>query len=153
MRDHFFWSRGRPLFALLALASASNASPTKNTLVVLVDHVRSTEGVIHVDICSENNFLMSCHYSGEAKAVVGTTSVIIDGVPRGTYAAQVFHDENMNHKVDRGLFGIPKEGVGFSNNFKIGFRAPKFSETSFVYDGSAQEVKIHLKYFLPAKAY
>ena len=37
----------------------------------------------------------------------------------GRYAVQAFLDENGNGEVDRALFGIPKEGVGFSNDAKI----------------------------------
>src|SRR5512144_1611112 len=33
-----------------------------------------------------------------------------EGVPAGTYALVVLHDENMNGKVDSNWIGIPKEG-------------------------------------------
>lgn len=127
---------------------AGRASAPVGTLVVVVDDVRNSEGSVHVDICTEKNFLRTCVYFGDAKAVTGKTSVTISGLPKGIYAAQVFHDENMNHKVDRGLFGIPKEGVGFSNDFKIGLRAPRFAEAAFSYGGGDQQVAVHLKYFL-----
>lgn len=134
------------------VVASGRASQPTGGLVVVVDDVRNDEGSVHVDICTEKNFLRTCLYSGEAKAVSGKTAVIVEGVPKGVYAAQVFHDENMNHKVDRGLFGIPKEGVGFSNDFKIGLRAPRFDEAAFHYAGGDQQVVVHLKYYLAQKA-
>lgn len=48
----------------------------------------------------------------------------------GTYAIKLFHDENDNGKMDTNMFGIPKEGYGFSNN--VGkFGQPEFREAAF----------------------
>ena len=58
-------------------------------------------------------------------------------VEPGEYAIAVFHDENGNGKMDKHLFGIPKEPYGFSNNFRPRFSAPSFSDCEFnVGDGS-----------------
>src|SRR5215469_286634 len=38
------------------------------------------------------------------------------GIAPGTYAVSVFHDENSNGKLDTNFMGIPREGVGASNN-------------------------------------
>lgn len=44
--------------------------------------------------------------------------VTLNNLPRGVYAVSVFHDENMNGRLDKNVFGIPKEGYGASNNPK-----------------------------------
>jgi len=136
----------------IGLATVVHASLPMEQLVVVVDDVRNSAGSIHVEICTENNFLRKCLYSGDATATKGRTAVTFEGIPKGVYAAQVYHDENMNHKLDRGLFGVPKEGVGFSNDFKIGLRAPRFTEAAFRYSGGDQQVVVHLKYYLAQKA-
>jgi uncharacterized protein (DUF2141 family) len=47
-----------------------------------------------------------------------------DGLTVGAeYAVAVFHDENGNNQLDRGLFGIPTEGTGASNDAS-GFMGP-----------------------------
>jgi uncharacterized protein (DUF2141 family) len=38
------------------------------------------------------------------------------GIEPGTYAVSVFHDENSNGKLDTNFLGIPREGVGASND-------------------------------------
>ena len=45
-----------------------------------------------------------------------TAQVVFADVPQGTYAVSVFHDENLNGKLDKNFVGIPKEGYGASNN-------------------------------------
>jgi uncharacterized protein (DUF2141 family) len=69
-----------------------------------------------------------------------------EGVPSGTYALVVLHDENMNGKVDTNWLGIPKEGYGFSNGAKASSRAPSFSAASFAYDGKDLDLTIALRY-------
>jgi uncharacterized protein (DUF2141 family) len=57
-----------------------------------------------------------------------TASCIINNLPRGEYALAIFHDENADGICNLKLFGIPKEGFGFSNNFRPKLRAPTFKD-------------------------
>ncbi|HEY1054425.1 MAG TPA: DUF2141 domain-containing protein, partial [Emticicia sp.] len=58
-------------------------------------------------------------------------SVEIKDLNAGQYSVRVFHDENDNKKLDTGLFGIPKEGWGMSNNVKAIMGPPDFNESLF----------------------
>ena len=69
-----------------------------------------------------------------------------EGIPSGTYALVILHDENMNGKIDTNWLGVPKEGYGFSNDAKAAFRVPSFSDASFVYDGQNLDLTITLRY-------
>jgi uncharacterized protein (DUF2141 family) len=135
------------LVACLALI-ASPFPALAADLQVAVTGVRNAKGVVHVDICTPETFLKDCAWSGDAPAKVGTTIVTITGLPPGPYAAQGFHDENRNHKVDRGLFGIPKEGVGFSNDAPIRLAPPKLREALFDFAGpTTPRITFKLRYF------
>lgn len=46
----------------------------------------------------------------------GSATCTFKNVPYGEYAIKFFHDENGSGKLEYGLFGIPKEQYGFSNN-------------------------------------
>ncbi|MDB5714895.1 MAG: hypothetical protein JWO15_2292 [Sphingomonadales bacterium] len=131
--------------AIVALLSAANAS---GSLRVEVANVRARTGTVHVDICTEAQFLKDCPRSADAPAIIGTTTVTLAGLPPGRYAAQVYYDENANHKIDRALFGVPKEGVGFSNDAKIRFSPPKWEEAVFAYDGQPRTIRLKLRYFI-----
>lgn len=138
-----------PLLALIAVALAAPrvSAEDSGTLHVIIDNARSARGNIHVDICPQANFLSKCPYSAEAAARKGRVEVVVHGVPPGRYAAQITHDENGNKKVDRGLLGIPREGIGFSNNVRVRFRAPRFSEAAFTVTGGSQYITVNLQYF------
>jgi uncharacterized protein (DUF2141 family) len=72
--------------------------------------------------------------------------VIFEGIPQGTYAVSVFHDENMNGKLDKNFVGAPKEGYGASNNPKKRMGPPKFDEAKFSADQLQHSVEIKLIY-------
>jgi uncharacterized protein (DUF2141 family) len=69
-----------------------------------------------------------------------------EDIPPGTYALAVFHDENMNGKLDTNWLGIPKEGYAFSNDVKALLAAPSFSAASFRYDEGIIDFTISLHY-------
>jgi uncharacterized protein (DUF2141 family) len=53
------------------------------------------------------------------------------------YAVSVLHDANRNGVLDTGMFGIPTEGIGFSQNPSIWRGAPAFSKCTLkLKDGS-----------------
>jgi len=130
-----------------ARAEAQEACDQSGTIHVIIENSRSAKGNIHVDICPQADFLSKCPYSAEAKARQGRVEVVVRGVPPGRYAAQLTHDENGNKKVDRGLLGIPREGIGFSNSVRVRFRAPRFAEAAFDVTGGAQSISVSLQYF------
>jgi uncharacterized protein (DUF2141 family) len=60
----------------------------------------------------------------------------------------VIHDSNNDGKLNTGFLGIPKEGFGFSQNPRIGTRAPRFRDTAFLISGESTKIQIALKYLL-----
>ena len=71
------------------------------------------------------------------------------GIPAGTYAVVVFQDEDMTGDMRSNMLGMPQEGYGFSNNPRVRFSAPSFSDASFKYNGQSQKVSIVLQYWSP----
>lgn len=121
------------------------------TLTLEVSNIRNGAGRVHVDICPEAKFLKpDCPYSAVAPARAGVTEVTVTGLPPGRYAAQVFHDENGNNKVDRIIFGLPKEGIGFSNDAPVRMSPPKWTDAMFVFPGGAETIRLKMRYFLGA---
>ena len=58
------------------------------------------------------------------------------GLPAGSYAVSVLHDENSDGKMDFNWIGVPTKGYGFSNDAKAVLLAPpSFHAASFDYDG------------------
>ena len=67
-------------------------------------------------------------------------------VPAGKYGVVVIHDENKNHKLDRNIFGIPKEGFGFANNPRVLLMAPPFSAATVQVSCPVTQIEIRLIY-------
>jgi uncharacterized protein (DUF2141 family) len=75
-----------------------------------------------------------------------TASCVFSDVVPGVYAISLFHDSNSNRHLDQNFIGIPKEGVGVSNNrFRI-MAAPRFEDAKFQLKGDAT-IDIKLRYY------
>jgi uncharacterized protein (DUF2141 family) len=151
MRDHI------RVFSVLALSLVSlvrcqaQAAPPQG-------------GVIHVDIVGLRNnkgqVFCALYASAEGfpkdgqKAIRRDTSSVTEGkaacefpgIERGTYAVSVFHDENSNGKLDTNFLGIPREGVGASNDARGHMGPPKFNAAQFQFPGGRLNLKITINY-------
>lgn len=56
-------------------------------------------------------------------------------VAPGTYAIGIFHDVNLNNRLDNYFFGVPKEQYGFSNDARGFMGPPSFEAAAFEVDG------------------
>ena len=74
----------------------------------------------------------------------GNASVTLGDLKNGDYAIAVIYDENENGKLDTGLFRIPKEKVGFSNNARGRFGPAKWADAHFTVTDSDVSVEIRL---------
>lgn len=61
----------------------------------------------------------------------GTSVIVIDSLPRDTYAIQYFHDANGDRVMNFNGMKIPTEGYGFSNNARGFFGPPDFDDQLF----------------------
>jgi uncharacterized protein (DUF2141 family) len=137
-----------PLLSLLLLNAAHDERPPPTAPVtVVVTQVRSSEGQVRVEICTEREFLKPCRYDVTVPARAGTTIAVVPGVPAGRYAALAYHDRNANGKADRNLIGLPTEDVGFSNGALKGLVKPKFSDAAFDHGPAAQRITFALRKF------
>jgi uncharacterized protein (DUF2141 family) len=136
------------LVVALLLADAAAGSPGA-PITIAVRNVRNNHGRVRVDVCPRERFLADgCRWHATAPAVAGTTTVTVAGVPPGNYAAQAFHDENSNDRIDRGIFGIPREGVGFSRDARIVMSPPRWNNAEFTHGAGPQSIGFSLRYFL-----
>ncbi|MFC4930177.1 DUF2141 domain-containing protein [Massilia sp. GCM10023247] len=110
--------------ALLLPALAARAGDVE----VKVSGVESSKGKVSVAVCDKLRFLKQCAYSASAPAQPGETTVVVRGVPPGTWAVLAYHDENANGELDRNLIGIPKERYGFSRDARNKFGPPGFED-------------------------
>ncbi len=134
------------VFAGLLAATPGQAEP--GVLEVTVAGIRSDAGHVLVAVCDRQTFLHeTCRYRGSAPSHRGSVVVRLTGLPPGTYAAQAYQDENDNRKIDRSLFGLPTEGIGFSNDAKMRFGPPSFGDAAFTLNSAGGAIQLTLRYY------
>lgn len=132
--------------ALLSLAGLwSGAAVAGGSVQVTLTQVKSSEGIVHVELCPEGLWLKKCPISAEAPAKAGSTVVTIPHVPAGRYGAFAYHDRNRNGKADRNFIGMPTEDVGFSNDALKGLSRPKFADAAFDHGDAEQRISFLMK--------
>lgn len=98
--------------------------------------LRNTKGQVCAAIyLTKNAFLKLERAIWKSCSVVGTKTEIEFKalVPCGEMAIGAFHDEDSNGKVTTNFVGIPKEGLGTSNNPRSRFGPPSFSDAKFLF--------------------
>src|SRR5215475_13692542 len=124
--------------------------PEVNVIHVEVDGLRNDKGQVFCSIYSSAEGFPK----NRNKAVAQVSSPIsnkqavcdFSGVTPGTFAISIFHGENSNGKLDTNFMGIPREGVGASNNAKGHLGPPKFDAAAFLYRGGRLDLKITITY-------
>ena len=108
------------LFCVLAFS--------QNELTVKINRLKSDEGKVMISLMDEKGKVVQ----QTSQTIEGKNcTVTFNNLPSGTYAIQYFHDENSNEELDTGMFGIPKEGYGFSNDARGMMGPPDLEEMLF----------------------
>lgn len=107
--------------------------------------LRNANGTLYVAVCAQSEFLQpACAYVASAPASQG--AVTVSGVPPGTYAVQVVHDENANGTLDRPGF-IPLEGLGFSRDAPMRMGPPRWDDAAFELTEAGVTIPLTIRYF------
>lgn len=147
-----------PLHALLAAALLcalpvrfAAAGPDDKGVRLEVSALRDAKGQVGCLLFASADGFPSDHAKafGEKRVVIqgSRATCVFAEVPPGTYAAIVWHDENLNGKMDKNFVGMPQEGYGASNDVRPSFSAPGFKESSFaVKAGAVTAMPIRMGY-------
>ena len=124
--------------------------PPENLIHVEISGLRNDKGQVLCAIFSSADGFPKRNDKAlaHAKSSISDRRAICEfpGLHSGTYAISVFHDENSNGKLDASFMGIPREGVGASNNAKGHLGPPKFESAAFRFSSSRLELKITVNY-------
>ena len=123
----------------------SQSKKTSLTLTIEVASFENTKGVLRVCVTDQkDDFLKSCAFSKIVTVEDDTVSLKIENIEEGNYAVSVYHDENNNGILETGgVFGIPLEPYGFSNNPNMTF-GPSYKKSVFKMT-SDKNISIKLK--------
>lgn len=135
---------------LTSFSVSSQTQPQKGQLKVVVNNIKSKTGQVGFFLFNSMDGFPShtekALMSGYVKAVGNSLTYTFTNLPLGTYAVYAFHDEDNNKKLNTNFIGMPKEGIGVSNNAKGHFGPPKYDDAKFVLNKSDQTITISLTY-------
>ena len=135
-------------FVLIMLTLYDGYSQSKKTSLTLTIEVASfenTKGVLRVCVTDQkDDFLKSCAFAKIVTVEDDTVSLKIENIEKGNYAVSVYLDEyNSGILETGGVFGIPLEPYGFSNNPNMTF-GPSYKKSVFKM-ASDKNISIKLK--------
>jgi len=137
------------LICFAGSAQTSTLSST-GTLIVVVNGFHNNNGNATVELFNQEDAFPKTSEKavGIIRAKIENNKAVaeFENIPKGEYAVSVYHDENNNKKMDTNIFGIPKEGVGASNDAKGHFGPPKYKDAKFTFPGGRKTVTINLIY-------
>jgi uncharacterized protein (DUF2141 family) len=122
---------------------------SSNKLVVKVGQLRSSDGVIRCALYNSEKSFLSTEKAAQIKTakIDGKEAVcVFSNLTSGEYAVGAFHDENNNNVLDANFIGIPREGLGVSNNPKSSFGPPKYKDAKFNYQSGEVSISISTVY-------
>lgn len=106
------------------------------SLTVKVEGLRNSQGMVQFALYNKDDTIPDEQYKKyykkqTVKIINGSSYTVFNNLPKGRYAVNILHDENMNGKIDKG-FILPIEGTGFTNYTSIGLgNRPNFPKASF----------------------
>ena len=111
-------------FAVLALAAGLpmiTGAGEPASLTITVTGIRNTNGGLIACVFRDRQGFPTCQKARTAiiqrQRITGTTMTVrFSNLAPGSYVASVQHDEDGDGKLKTNFIGIPKEGVGISNN-------------------------------------
>lgn len=137
------------LILFFAVVPLNSYSAEKITVHIKVEGFKNDKGLCYVLLFknkkgfpdSSDHSILNLQKHVKEKSVEFNINII-----PGTYALSIFHDENMNNKLDKKWYGKPVEGIGVSNNPEFGTGPPGFKESAVLLKEDKSTLKILMKY-------
>jgi len=124
-----------PDVAVAPSDQSSEAVPDGITITVDIAKLRNSDGMAQVTLYDKEDEFLS--EDSETARIVRVeiegdkSSCQFSGVKPGKYAVALMHDEDGDGKMKKSLIGLPKEGIGMSNDAKPKFGPPKWEDAVF----------------------
>ena len=132
------------VFSLLTVAlSASKSSDQQSPLNIEILNVQKNQGKIVVEIYKDEASWLESPFRKATLSTDGVSKTASFNIPHGKYAISIYQDINENGKLDMNFLGIPKEPVGFGNNYRP-FGKPKFESASIEHTSTSKPKAIKL---------
>lgn len=129
---------------IIVITFISFKSFGQEMLNVRISNIKKNYGKVVVEIYNSKTKWLETPYRKIVLSTNQEVQIASFQVPYGKYAVTVYQDINANGEADMNFIGIPKEPVGFGNNYKP-FGEPKFESTliDFKLKSPTSEIKLY----------
>ena len=119
----------------------------EGTIIITIKGIENKDGIMMVALFNEEDkFLKVPSYSQEIPISDEIEiEVIFEKIPYRKYAVSIYHDLNENGDLDSNMIMIPKEPIGFSNDYFPKFGPPKFKNAAFDFSQKELRMTVNLK--------
>ena len=134
--------------ALHATAFPEAPPPTTGRLTVKVQGLKTTNGKVIVNLFQKEDDLFGKPYLQREVVITQSTATLeFADLPFTDYVVFAFHDENNSGTLDHNWAHIPKEPMGYSNNWHFGLFTgmPTFEKTKIEFSQGKSAMTITLK--------
>ncbi len=138
------------LAVLLGFVAVLTAPASATDLTIRVTGIRTAQGLVRICVFPGPSGFPSCTAKDgvlgrNLPARVDTVEAVVSVAP-GTYAVTVFHDEKGTGVIETNLLGIPRSGVGASNDPAPRLGPPRFADAAFRVTDRPAMVTVTLRY-------
>lgn len=124
-------------------------SAQTGTIKIEIQGIESSKGILQIGLYNSLDDFPDFEKSFKGASPKPITSGVVysfENISAGKYAIALWQDENEDKKLNKNMFGVPKEKYGFSNNVFGSFGPPDFTEASFIVEeGKTSILIINLK--------
>ena len=133
--------------ALDVPADMSAEKQMEGRIDISVDGIQGRSGTVRVNLYASADAFLAQEDAKAEVAVMedGVLVVSFTDLAPGSYAFVAYQDINGNGELDRGLFGIPLEPLGFSNGVVPVFSAPDFEDAAVAVVNGLTEIDITVR--------
>ncbi len=138
------------LIVVLVYGAIAQTQNTTGTIRVEVSGFENDKGKARLLLFNtrQKKYFPSGHKYAQIRLIQdirnGKATFFLNGINYGDYAISVHHDENNDGEVNTNWIGLPKEGLGASNDAKGSFGPPDFEDAVFTLKSPQIVVKINM---------
>ena len=139
-------------YILLSIIVSPLYSQENSDLEIKIEGLRNTKGKLSITIFNnEKGFPDNADKAFRIQTIELAKDppvFIFKGLPGGKYAYAILHDEDNNNEMNKNMLGIPREGFGFSNNYRPRIKNPSYNDASFELKPGKNSHIIEIVYYL-----
>lgn len=128
---------------IMAITITTSKSFGQESLDIKISSIKKNSGSVVVEIYDSKKSWLKTPYQKMVLSSNQDVQTASFKVPYGKYAITIYQDLNDNGEADMNFLGIPKELVGFGNNYKP-FGEPKFESCLIEFKATSKPEEIRL---------